>query len=252
MGALSANLQVTAGQLPSGVCYDHDENARLQAYAERLIVSLSAEYATFQYGDVAPASDLGPWFNTSDNNWWVWDSVSAAYIPLEPTAITGEVPVGVILAWGGTIASVATFFNTTGGEWAFCNGAAISRTTYALLFSIIGTQYGVGDGVSTYNIPDLRDFMIAGAKSDSAGTAMSSIADPLASALLKSRVYTAHTHQRVQDSTASSFLASTARGSSDRISREVENGSPAQVYNSADDINVIPPFVSLPFVIRTK
>jgi hypothetical protein len=79
MGALNANLQVTAGQLPAGVCYDHDENARLQAYAERLIVALTAEFATFQYGGVAPSSDLGPWFNTEENAWWVWDNTIAAY-----------------------------------------------------------------------------------------------------------------------------------------------------------------------------
>lgn len=252
MAAINANLQVTAGSLPAGVCYDHDENARLQAYVGNMVVSLTESYATFQYGSVAPTSDLGPWFNVSDNNWWVWDNVAGAYIPLEPSAITGEVPVGVIVNWGGTISSINTFFNTTGGEWAFCNGAATSRTTYSLLFSIIGTQYGVGDGVTTFNIPDLRDIMIAGAKADSAGTAMSSIADPLLSALLKSRVYTPHTHQRIQDTTASSYFSSAARGSSDRISREVQGTNPSQVYNSADDFNIIPPFVSLPYVIRTK
>lgn len=37
-----------------------------------------------------------------------------------------------------------------------CNGAAISRTSYADLFAIIGTAYGVGDGVSTFNLPDMR------------------------------------------------------------------------------------------------
>ncbi|CAM2154474.1 putative Phage tail collar domain-containing protein [Paraburkholderia tropica] len=37
-----------------------------------------------------------------------------------------------------------------------CNGAAISRTAYAALFAKIGTTYGGGDGVSTFNVPDLR------------------------------------------------------------------------------------------------
>jgi microcystin-dependent protein len=36
------------------------------------------------------------------------------------------------------------------------NGAAISRTTYVALFSVIGTAFGVGDGSSTFNLPDLR------------------------------------------------------------------------------------------------
>lgn len=250
MGALNANLQVTAGQLPAGVCYDHDENARLQAYAERLIVALTAEFATFQYGDVAPISDLGPWFNTSDNNWWVWDIVSAQYILLEPAAVTGQVPVGFIANWGGTIASVATYFNILGGEWKFCNGDAISRATYLNLFNIIGTQYGVGDGITTFNIPDLRNIMVAGAGSDSGGTAMTTIADPLAAALLKSRAYIRHTHQRQDDGSASRWLAVGAAGGTYRASTETVFAGAAQTYAAADDINILPPFVSLPFVIR--
>ena len=40
--------------------------------------------------------------------------------------------------------------------WLPANGAAISRTTYANLFSAIGTLYGAGDGNKTFNLPDLR------------------------------------------------------------------------------------------------
>ena len=43
-----------------------------------------------------------------------------------------------------------------------CNGAAVSRTTYAVLFGVIGTQYGVGNGSSTFNLPDLRGEFVRG------------------------------------------------------------------------------------------
>jgi microcystin-dependent protein len=44
--------------------------------------------------------------------------------------------------------------------WLKANGAAISRTTYAALFSAIGTTFGAGDGSTTFNLPDLRgEFM---------------------------------------------------------------------------------------------
>jgi len=43
-----------------------------------------------------------------------------------------------------------------------CNGAAVSRTTFAALFAIIGTQYGSGNGSTTFNIPDLRGEFIRG------------------------------------------------------------------------------------------
>lgn len=43
-----------------------------------------------------------------------------------------------------------------------CDGSAISRTTYSELFAIIGTTYGIGDGSTTFNIPDLRGEFIRG------------------------------------------------------------------------------------------
>lgn len=46
--------------------------------------------------------------------------------------------------------------------WLRCNGAAVSRTTYSRLFAAIGTTFGSGDGVSTFNLPELRGEFIRG------------------------------------------------------------------------------------------
>lgn len=46
--------------------------------------------------------------------------------------------------------------NTAPTGYLKCNGAAVSRTTYAALFSAIGTTYGVGNGTTTFNLPDMR------------------------------------------------------------------------------------------------
>ncbi|MDP9709848.1 UNVERIFIED_ORG: microcystin-dependent protein [Pseudomonas fluorescens] len=40
--------------------------------------------------------------------------------------------------------------------WLRCNGAAVSRTTYARLFAMLGAHYGAGDGLTTFNLPDMR------------------------------------------------------------------------------------------------
>ena len=45
---------------------------------------------------------------------------------------------------------------TVPSGWLQCDGSAVSRTTYADLFSIIGTLYGAGDAATTFNLPDLR------------------------------------------------------------------------------------------------
>lgn len=47
--------------------------------------------------------------------------------------------------------------------WLECNGAAISRATYGTLFAAIGTNYGAGDGATTFNLPDLRGEFLRGA-----------------------------------------------------------------------------------------
>ncbi len=46
--------------------------------------------------------------------------------------------------------------------WLECNGAAVSRTTYAALFAAIGTTFGVGDGSTTFNIPEIRGEFVRG------------------------------------------------------------------------------------------
>lgn len=43
-----------------------------------------------------------------------------------------------------------------------CDGSAVSRTTYAALFGVIGTAFGVGDGATTFNVPELRGEFIRG------------------------------------------------------------------------------------------
>lgn len=56
----------------------------------------------------------------------------------------------------GTILYLATANIPTGYKLIKANGAAISREVYAELFSVIGTTYGAGDGVLTFNVPDGR------------------------------------------------------------------------------------------------
>jgi microcystin-dependent protein len=55
-----------------------------------------------------------------------------------------------------------------------CDGRAISRTTYASLFNIIGTQYGVGDGSTTFNVPTLAYFLSMPTSSAILGTQVGS------------------------------------------------------------------------------
>lgn len=53
------------------------------------------------------------------------------------------------------------------GNWFLCDGQEVSRTTYATLFSIIGTNFGDGDGSTTFNLPDYRGKFLRGLGGDS-------------------------------------------------------------------------------------
>ena len=79
--------------------------------------------------------------------------------------ITEATPAGSLSMWGGTEATVPT-------GWLYCDGTAYSRTTYADLYAAIGTTWGVGDGTTTFNVPDSVNRMPYGSSTGtSAGNA---------------------------------------------------------------------------------
>lgn len=61
--------------------------------------------------------------------------------------IAGGPPIGSSIFW---------LMDTPPSHYLECNGAAISRTTYSRLYSVIGTRFGAGDGSTTFNLPGAR------------------------------------------------------------------------------------------------
>jgi microcystin-dependent protein len=78
---------------------------------------------------------------------WVSNAISAA------VALLRISPPGAVMPYAGSSAP---------SGWLLCDGAAVSRTTYAALFTAIGTTYGAGDGSTTFNLPDLGGRVPAG------------------------------------------------------------------------------------------
>jgi hypothetical protein len=68
-------------------------------------------------------------------------------------ALDDRFPSGAILMFG---------MNSAPSGWLECDGSAVSRTTYATLFALIGTTHGTGDGSTTFNVPDLRGEFVRG------------------------------------------------------------------------------------------
>jgi microcystin-dependent protein len=80
-------------------------------------------------------------------------------------------PVGVTNNYIGTTDPVDADGQT---RWLIMDGRAISRSTYSVLFALIGTTYGPGNGSTTFNIPDWRGRLILGADHSGTGSGLSS------------------------------------------------------------------------------
>lgn len=77
------------------------------------------------------------------------------------TALANSIPTGSLMPFAGASAP---------SGWLLCFGQEVSRATYSDLFTTIGTTYGVGDGTTTFNLPDLRGRSVSG-KDDMGGSA---------------------------------------------------------------------------------
>jgi microcystin-dependent protein len=112
-------------------------------------------------------------------------------------------PTGAVIAFAGSSAPT---------NWLLCYGQAVSRTTYAALFAVVSTTYGVGDGTTTFNLPDLRGRTVAGIDNmggsdagrldiaNSSGTVVGTQYVTLTSAEMPSHTHTQNSHNHTQDS----------------------------------------------------
>ena len=119
-------------------------NPATKKYVDDSIASIPTSEIPQQ--DTAPSnpSEDDLWIDTSENIFKRYDGTNWENIG---GGIAETLPVGTILPFAD---------DTIPSGYLLCDGSAISRTTYATLFSIIGTTYGVGDGSTTFNLPNLK------------------------------------------------------------------------------------------------
>ena len=130
------------------------------------------------------------------------------------TPAGGTMPIGTLLPYAGTTSPDTNVY-------LLCDGQAVSRTTYADLFTVVSTTFGVGDGSTTFNVPDLRGRIPMGldnlggtpanrvtdANADSLGGALGSQDHTLTEAELPSHDHSlaSHTHSVNPPSTSVTF-----------------------------------------------
>jgi microcystin-dependent protein len=114
----------------------------VDATAAKVIVRNNNQ--ALQVGDIAGASH---WLQL------VYDAGNDRWVLLNPALGIDLTPAGVVIAHAA---------NAAPAGYLKANGAAVSRTVYAALFTAIGTTFGVGDGSTTFNVPNLRGEFLRG------------------------------------------------------------------------------------------
>lgn len=88
-----------------------------------------------------------------DVNWHIPINENFDKIDTNFKLVTDRIPPGIVLNYCGSVVP---------NGWLECDGAAVSRSTYSALYSVIGTIFGSGNGSTTFNLPDLRGEFVRG------------------------------------------------------------------------------------------
>jgi microcystin-dependent protein len=165
--AMTGQMKAASGTvLLPGVCFSSDTDCGLYRIgADNIGLSLAGakvvDYSTAGVAITGTFSASGA--STLTGAVTASSTITATGAITSSAAVSGShgtVPVGAVTPYAGTSAPTA---------WLFCYGQAISRTTYATLFTALSTTYGTGDGSTTFNVPDLRGRVAAG-QDDMGGT----------------------------------------------------------------------------------
>lgn len=138
------------------------------------------------------------------------------------------VPSGAISPYAGSSAPTG---------WLLCDGTAVSRTTYAALFALIGTTYGAGDGSTTFNLPNLKGKIPVGL--DSSQTEFDALAETggakthtLTTSEMPSHTHTQDAHTHTQNAHSHTFShGKWNAGSTDLTTFRVDLNSGANNWN---------------------
>jgi microcystin-dependent protein len=138
---------------------------------------------------------------------------------------------------------------TNPSGWLLCDGTAVSRTTYAALFTALGTTFGAGDGSTTFNLPSMASKFPRGAATPSTGGGSDTHSHTLSDAGA-AKVSRGNNRVIIQQVTTAAYTGTdevTGTGAGGATARTTGSG----LIGSTDSGSTIPAYVSLRFIIKT-
>lgn len=164
----------------------------------------------------------------------------------------------------GSVQMYAGGFTTPTG-WFFCDGTAVSRTTYASLFDTIGTIYGAGNGTTTFNLPNLQGRVPIGVGTGNQSTFNLGVKGGSETNMLGVNEIPAHTHP-INDTghthQVTTRSISVSSGGTAVMTSQSPDGSPGMTNSSVTGITVLSntgtqtaislmqPYIALKFIIK--
>ena len=143
------------------VCDRHDEED--DNFAQGLNMALCRDGRAVMTGNLKLGSNK---ITGLANGETVNDAVNKGQLDAVQTALEESIAAIEIENYLGDIK--ASLQTANHGNWLLCNGQAVSRTTYADLYALIGTNFGEGDGATTFNVPNYQGKFLRGLGGDSA------------------------------------------------------------------------------------
>ena len=187
------------------------------------------------------------------NSTTIITQTNSTTVTLGVSGQTISVPSGATLALNGTVTGFTSILTGTilmygsgsiPSGYLECNAQAVSRSTYADLFAVIGTTYGAGDGTTTFLVPDLRNNFPVGVS----GTKALATKAGSNTATLATTNLAAHSHgYQVTNYDASQVDTNAVQG------RQAAYQSAKNTFEtgSGTAFNTFPPYIALTFIIKT-
>ena len=153
---------------------------------------------------------------------------------------------GTVMSWSNS---------TIPSGFLECDGSAVSRTTYSALFAVISTDYGTGDGSSTFNLPNLQDKTMVGASSGKAysttggAESVSTSNHTLTTSEIPSHDHNVYQHAGRHLSSATQGAGAGDSGTTVEAALTANRGGGGS--HNHGSVSVMQPYMALKFMIKT-